>query len=97
MRNTPHQEEDLLVLEFHKKSRNRWVADTSSLASPSSSQPAKAQVNQLAQAQVNQPTMAQPPWIQNNASPISFQQYHDLPNNLIVFFSELFVNDLIIQ
>ena len=80
----PHQEEDLVVLEFHKKSRNCWVANSPSLASPSS---------QLVQAQVNQAAMAQPPWIQNNASPISFQQYHDLSKNLAVFCSKFFVND----
>lgn len=85
LRSTPHLEEDLLVLEFHKKSRNRWVADTSDLASSSSSQPV--------QAQVNQATMAQPPWIQNNASPISFEQYHALPKNPTVFCSKFFIND----
>ena len=72
------------MLEFPKKSRNRWVADTSSLASPSS---------QPVQAKVNQAAMAQPPWIQNNASPISFQQYHDLPKNPTVFCCKFFVND----
>ena len=80
----PHQEEDLVVLEFPKKSRNRWVVDTPSLASPS---------NHPVQAQVNQAAMAQPPWIQNNASLISFQQYHDFPKNLVGFYSKFFVND----
>ena len=95
MRNTPHQEEDLLVLESPKRSRNRQVADISNLASSSSGQTIQALVNSPVQVQVqaNQPTMAQPPWIQNNASPISFQQYHDLPKNPEVFCSKFFVNN----
>ena len=109
LRNTPHQEEDLLVLESPKKPRNRRVADTSNFASPSSSLPVQASsslpvqvqvnppiqtlANQPVQAHINQPTMAQPSWIQHNASPISFQQYHDLPKDPMGFCSKFFVND----
>lgn len=69
LKNKPHQEEDLLVLEYPKKPRNRWVADTSNFASPSSSLLVQVQVNppiqtltnQLVQDQINKPTMDQPP------------------------------------
>ena len=100
LRSVPHQEEDFLELEFHRKRRNHWVADTMNLASSSSSpiQVSKVlhiqnPVSQPIQAPVNQAVMAQVPWIQNNASPISFQQYHDLPKDPPRFCSKFIVND----